>query len=86
MRKLHAESVRILFSRMKNDERGLIDTELKKEIENQVSFRKNVLHQIVETVSFLASRGLAFRGDKKIGYWYKIQWKLPRVFRTSGLI
>ncbi|XP_025410523.1 uncharacterized protein LOC112683629 [Sipha flava] len=62
--KNHAESVKIWFSRIKKD-CSVIDIELKKDIENQTSYWKNVLHRIVETISFLASRGLAFRGDNQ---------------------
>ncbi|KAL4143365.1 hypothetical protein QTP88_005703 [Uroleucon formosanum] len=61
--KTHAESVRIWFSRIKKEDRGVIDLELKLNIENQISYWKNVLYRVVETVSFLASRGLAFRGN-----------------------
>jgi len=63
--KNHAESVKIWFSRIKKDCNSVIDIELKKDIENQTSYWKNVLHRIVETVTFLASRGLAFRGDNQ---------------------
>lgn len=61
--KTHAESVRIWFSRIKKDDRGVIDLELKINTENQISYWKNVLYRVVETVSFLASRGLTFRGN-----------------------
>jgi len=42
-----------------------IDKEMKKETLNNLSYWKNVLHRVVETLKFLTSRGLALRGQNE---------------------
>jgi len=61
----HSQSVKSWHLRMINSGQCGIDKpdkEIKKEILNNLSYWKNVLHKVVETLKFLTSRGLALRG------------------------
>jgi len=61
----HVQSVKSWHLRMINSSQCGIDKEMKKEILNYLSYWKNVLHRVVETLKFLTSRGLALRGTNE---------------------
>lgn len=42
---------------------GRIDKELVKQLAAETVYWRNVLHRVIETVKFIAERGLAYRGD-----------------------
>lgn len=60
----HTESVRKWHSRQL-DNQYCIDNSLKIEINKEEEYWTKLLHRIIETISFLATRGLAFRGDNE---------------------
>lgn len=60
----HRQSMMNYVTRMKIT--GRIDSELLSQYNTEISYWKNVLRRIVAVVKFLASRGLAFRGDNEI--------------------
>ncbi|KAE9542493.1 hypothetical protein AGLY_003354 [Aphis glycines] len=61
----HVQSVKSWHLRMINSSQCGIDKEMKKEIINYLSYWKNVLHRVVETLKFITSRGLALRGTNE---------------------
>lgn len=58
---VHGESIRIWFSRTQNSVNS-IDKVLNEEIKLQLNYWTNVLHRVISTITFLAERGLPFRG------------------------
>lgn len=61
----HVQSVKSWHLRMINSSQCGIDKEMKNEILNYLSYWKNVLHRVVETLKFLTFRGLALRGTNE---------------------
>lgn len=59
----HRQCMINYVARMKTT--GRIDSELLSQYNTEVNYWKNVLKRIVAVVKFLASRGLAFRGDNE---------------------
>ncbi len=45
---------------------GVIDSQLKKQLESHSNYWSEVLRRVVAVVKFLAERGLAFRGSSEI--------------------
>lgn len=59
----HRQFMMNYVARMKTA--GRIDSELLSQYNTEINYWKNVLRRIVAVVKFLASRGLAFRGDNE---------------------
>ncbi|KAG8184634.1 hypothetical protein JTE90_022682 [Oedothorax gibbosus] len=49
----------------RSQQKGLIDTELIKQFENERQYWRHILKRVVATVKFLSSLGLAFRGNNE---------------------
>ncbi|KAG8182588.1 hypothetical protein JTE90_021726 [Oedothorax gibbosus] len=49
----------------RSQQKGLIDTELIKQFENERQYWRDILKRVVATVKFLSSLGLAFRGNNE---------------------
>lgn len=62
---MHRESVRIWYSRQLNSP-NCIDNSLKIKIKKEEAYWVKLLHRLIETISFLSIRGLAFRGDNQM--------------------
>lgn len=62
---MHRESVRLWYSRQLNNP-NCIDNSLKIKIKKEEAYWIKLLHRLIETISFLSTRGLAFRGDNQI--------------------
>ncbi|XP_025412709.1 zinc finger MYM-type protein 5-like [Sipha flava] len=57
----HGESIRIWFSRTQKTATS-IDKMLHEEMKSKSDYWTNVLHRVIATITFLAERGLPFRG------------------------
>jgi len=62
---IHLRSVKLWFSKQ-SENLETIDKQLKIEIQKEESYWQQVIHRLIETIIFLSSRGLAFRGDDQI--------------------
>ncbi|XP_050062927.1 zinc finger MYM-type protein 1-like [Aphis gossypii] len=60
---LHCESVRIWYLRTEGAKNNSINTVLKEEMYSKISYWTQVLRRVVSTITFLAERGLSFRGN-----------------------
>lgn len=60
----HRQSMMTYLTRSKAV--GRVDTDLLSQYQKEVDYWRNVLKRIVSVIKFLASRGLAFRGDNEI--------------------
>lgn len=61
----HVKSIQTWYFRISNNGQSRIDNIVQKQISDSLSYWKNVLHRIVETLKFLTSRGLAIRGSNE---------------------
>ncbi|KAL4126023.1 hypothetical protein QTP88_010255 [Uroleucon formosanum] len=61
----HVKSIQTWYFRISNNGQSRIDNIVQKQITDSLSYWKNVLHRIVETLKFLTSRGLAIRGSNE---------------------
>lgn len=61
----HVKSIQTWYFRISNNGQSRIDDIVQKQISDSLSYWKNVLHRIVETLKFLTSRGLAIRGSNE---------------------
>ena len=50
----------------RQNERQRVDSQLTKELKDEKEYWTQVLERIVAVISFIAERGLAFRGDEEI--------------------
>lgn len=62
---IHLKSVELWFSKQ-IDNLETVDKQLKIEILKEESYWQQVLRRLIDTIIFLSSRGLAFRGDNQI--------------------
>ncbi|KAF0694297.1 zinc finger MYM-type protein 1-like, partial [Aphis craccivora] len=60
---LHCESVRIWYLRTEGAKNNSINKVLKEEMYSKISYWTQVLRRVVSTITFLAERGLSFRGN-----------------------
>lgn len=54
--------MKLWFSKQ-SENQETIDKQLKIEIQKEESYWQQVIHRLIETIIFLSSRGLEFRGD-----------------------
>lgn len=57
----HVKSIQTWYLRVSKRGQSRINSVIKKEISDSLSYWKNVLHRIVETLKFLTSRSLAIK-------------------------